>query len=124
MMYRPPLNLSENNNNLSQFILYFAVHREVILIGHCNLPSIDWGNVHPFQGETEPTTQALVDAFVSSGLSQWVTKFSFFRPGNTLDLVFTSAINLIGDAKIHCPFPHCGHCVQSFLTIYLTFVMN
>ena len=99
MVYRPPSNSSEDDNQLSQFILYFSVDREVILIGDFNWPSINWGNARFFQGDFEPTNQAFVDAFFSSGLSQWVTEFTYFRSGNILNLVFTSAINRIGDVK-------------------------
>ena len=58
----------------------------------------------------ERTTQAVVDAFVSSGLSQWVTKSTFFRSGNILDLVSTSAIDRIGEVNNNCLCPHCEHC--------------
>ena len=67
--------------------------------------------------------QAFVDAFVSSGLSQWVTESTFFRSGNILDFVFTSAIDRIGNVNIHCPFPHCGHCPIVFDYVS-TFLMN
>ena len=73
MVYRPLSNSSGDNNHLSQFIWNFSVDREVILIGDFNLPSINWGNVHPFHGHFELTTQAFFD-LVSSDLSQWVTK--------------------------------------------------
>ena len=76
------------------------------------------GDVHPFQGHFESTTQAFVDAFFTSGLSQWVTEFMFFRYGNILNLVFTSAIDRIGDVKIHCPFPDYGHCPIVFDYVY------
>ena len=78
MVYRPTSNSSENNNHLSQFILNFSVDREIILIRDFILPSINWDNVHHFQGHFEPTIQAFVDDFVSSGLSQWFTKSTFF----------------------------------------------
>ena len=78
MVHRPPSNSSVDNNHLSQFILKFSVDREVTLIEDFNLPSINWGNAHTFQDNYEPITQALVDIFVSSGLSQWVTESTFF----------------------------------------------
>ena len=64
--------------------------------------SINWGNVHPSQGDFESTTQAFVDTFVSLG--QWVNESPFLCSGNILDLVFTSTINRIGDVSIHCSF--------------------
>ena len=75
-------------------------------------------NAHAFHGDFEPTTQAFVDAFVSSGLSRWVIESTFFRSGNILDFVFTSAIDRIGNVNIHCPFPHCGHCPIVFNYIF------
>ena len=66
---RPPSNASEDNYHLSQFVLNFSVDRKVILIGDFNLYSINWDNVHPFEGDFKLTTQAFVDAFVSSGLT-------------------------------------------------------
>ena len=91
----------------------------MILIGDFNLPPINyWGNAYPFQGDFEPITQAFVDTFVSFGLSQRVTKFMFLRSGNILYLVFTSAIDRIGNVNIHCPFPHCGHCLNVFYYIF------
>ena len=106
-VYGPPSNSNENNNHLSQSILNFSVDfLLVILIGDFNLPLNDWGNVHPFQDDFKPTTQAFVDA----GMNQWVTKSTFLRSGNILDLVFTSVIDRNVDMYIHCPFPHCGHC--------------
>ena len=115
MVYRPPSYSSEENNHLSQLFSNFSVEWELILIGGFNLPSINWDNVHLLQDKkdvenVEPTTQAFIDTFVLSGLSQWVTKSTFLRSGKILDLVFTSAIDRIGDVYIHCPFPHCGHC--------------
>ena len=53
ILYRSPSNSSEYNNHLSQFTFNFSVDREVILIGDFNLPSINWGNVHPFHGDFE-----------------------------------------------------------------------
>ena len=115
MVYRPPSNSSEDNNHLTQFTLNFSVDRKVTLIGYFHLPSINWSNTHPFQGDFE----AFVDTSVSSGLSQWVTGSTFIRFGNILDyLVFSSAIYRIGDLNIHCPFPHCGHCPIVFLYWY------
>ena len=73
-----------------------------------------WGNVHPFQGYFEPTTQAFVDPFVLSVMSQWVTESPFFRSGNCFDLVFTSVIDKISNVNINFPFPHCGHCPIGF----------
>ena len=70
MVNRSPSNSSEVNNHPSQFILNFSIDMEVVLIGDFNLPSINWGNVDTFQDHFEPTTQASVDAFASSGLSQ------------------------------------------------------
>ena len=91
---RTPSNSSKDNNHLSQFILNFSVDREIVLIGDFNLPSINRGNSHPFLGHFEPTIQALVDALVSSGLSQWVTESTVFRSRNILDL--GSSRQLIG----------------------------
>ena len=79
------------------------------MIGDFNFYSITFDNAHPFQGEFEPTTQVFPDGFISSGLSQWVSESTFYRSGNILDLVFTSAIDQIGDVNIDCPIPHCGH---------------
>ena len=79
MVYRPPSNASEDRKILNPCIsIFFSVDREVILITDFNFPSITWGNAHPFQGDFEPTTQAFVDAFVSFGLSQWLTESTFF----------------------------------------------
>ena len=100
MVYHPPSNSSEDNNHLSQYILHFSVDREVIFIVDFNLPSINWGNIHRFLGDLEPTTQAFVDAFVSYSLSQWATKSKLFRSGNILYLVLTSAIDRICDVNI------------------------
>ena len=91
----------------------------MILIGYFNLPSIDWSNVHPFQDYFEPSTQAFVNAFVSSGLSPWVTESTFIRSCNILDFVITSAIDWIGDVNIHCAFPHCAHCPIIFDYIFV-----
>ena len=46
----------------------------------------------------------LFDSFVSSEVSQWLTEFTFLRSDNILDLMFSSAIDRIGDVNIHCPF--------------------
>ena len=70
VVYQPPSYLSKNIKHLSQFMLHFSAYREVILIGYFNLPSINWGNVHAFQGDVEPTTQVFIDTYVSSGMSQ------------------------------------------------------
>ena len=86
MGYRLPSNSSEDNNHLSQF---FSVDREEISIRDFNLPSFIFDNARPFQGNFDPTTQALADAFVSSGLSQLVAESTFFLSGNILDMVFT-----------------------------------
>ena len=110
MVYRHSSNSSEDNNHLSQFILHFSVDREVIFIGEINLLSINWDNVHLFQDHFESTTQVVIDAFVSSGLSQWVTESMYIRSGNILHLVFTSAIDRIGNVNIHCTFSHCRYC--------------
>ena len=103
IVYRPPSNKSENNNHLSQFILIFSIDRDVI--GYFNLPSINWGNVHRFQGHFEPTTQPFVNAFVSFRLSQCVTEPTFFS-----FLVFRSAIYRIRNVNIHCPFSPLWDC--------------
>ena len=58
-----------------------------------------------------------VDAFVSSGLSQWVTESTFFRSGIILDFVFTSAFDRIGDVNIHC-LPRCGDCPIVFVYVF------
>ena len=73
---------------------------------------------HPFQGDFEPTAQAFVDTFVSSGLSQSVAESTFFGSGNILDLVFTSVIDRIGDVNTH-HFPHCGYCPIVFDNIFV-----
>ena len=67
--------------------------------------SINLGNAHPIWGDFELAIQAFVDDFILSGFSQWVTESTFLCSGNILDLVFTSAIDLIGDVNIYFPFP-------------------
>ena len=123
MVYRPPSYSSEENNHLSQLFSNFSVEWELILIGGFNLPSINWDNVHLLQDKkdvenVEPTTQAFIDTFVLSGLSQWVTKSTFLRSGKILDLVFTSAIDRIGDMNIHCLLSHCQQYPIVFDYIY------
>ena len=86
MVYHPPSISSEVNKHLSQFILNFSVDREVILIGYFNWSSINWGNANPYQGYFEPTTRMLIDAFISSGLSQWVAESMFFLFWQHLEL--------------------------------------
>ena len=88
------------------------------MIGNFKMPPINWGNAHRFQCDFEPTTQAFIDTFVSSGLSQGVTEPMFNRSGNILNLVFTSTIDRNGDVNIHCPILHCRHSPIVFACIF------
>ena len=61
---------------------------------------------------------AFLSQFNSLGLNQWVREPTFPTSGNTLDLVFTSDHDRLGQLKVLAPLPGCDHCPITFDYIF------
>ena len=107
VVYRPPSYSLFENLSLISYLYSFCIDRELILVGDFNLPAIDWSSEVPFTNSV--VEGKFLDLFTSLGLFQWVTRSTFLRSDNILDLVFTSESDRISDLSLFDPFPGCDH---------------
>ena len=87
IIYRPPSSTVENNEKLNQFIQ--TVCHPAILIGDFNFPGISWTSMTS-NAHGRNFLQASQDAFMTQHVD-----FPTHQNGNILDLVLSSAPNLI-----------------------------
>jgi len=119
-VYRPPSNDDTENLTLLFLLEEFCINREVLLLGDFNLPGIPWSSdTAASMGYLHPTVKSFYDCLLQCGLTQWVREPTF-RSGITLDLIFTSEDNRIGDLTILAPFPQCLHSpVMAYREIFI-----
>ena len=108
-VYRPPSYSDQENSALVQYLLQVCCDKEVLLVGDFNLPSLSWDQENWTHSVTGVERQFL-DAFLSLGLTQWVTEATYPRSGNILDLMFTTDDDRIGSVAVLPPIPGCDHC--------------
>ena len=106
-VYRPPSNSVQENTDFIQYLSDICSENEVLVMGDFNLPSLLWNQ--------SPAPVAGVDklflfAFLTLGLTQWVTEATFPHSGNILDLILTTDDDRIGTVVLtptarmyHCP---------------------
>ena len=76
-------------------------------MGDFNLPSLRWGDGDG--GCASPVDRQFYDAFLSLGLTQWVSKPTYIRSDNVLDLVFTTSDDRVLSLELLAPLPNCHH---------------
>ena len=108
-VYRPPSYLENDNECLISFLSEYCYGRNVILLGDFNLPSIKWSEEYTLNGYVNPLDMRFYETFLECGLVQWIRDSTFVTSGNTLDLIFTSEIDSVGQYEIFPPFPNCHH---------------
>ena len=74
VIYRPPTQPSQDNDELVRFISAFCDDKETILMGDFNLPSLKWGNDFFETAYCTPNDRKFLDCFNSVGLTQVVQK--------------------------------------------------
>ena len=118
LVYRPPSNDCGDDALLIDFLLEFCTDKEVIIFGDFNMPDIDWRADDCLFVNYSPRIRPFIDCFVSLGIKQWVSGPTFWRSGNTLDLVFTSEEDRVGTVETLPPYPSCGHLCVLFTYIF------
>ena len=73
------------------------------------MPSIHWPVGCELESYTSPLDREFQHCFAECGFQQWVDFGTFFPSGNTLDLVFTSDSDRVGDIYPLPPLPGCHH---------------
>ena len=113
LIYRPPSNSVNDNEQVCSFISDFCTGKEVIVLGDLNLPNLNWMNDDP-SSCASPMERNFFDLFTSLGLTQWVTEPTYPRSGNILDLILTSESDRVGLIEVIAPLPGCDHCPTAF----------
>ena len=117
VIYRPPSNSVNDNDQVCSFIDDFCTGKEVIILGDFNLPNLRWADDDP-SSTAGPMERKLFYLFTSLGLIQWVTEPTYPRSGNILDLVLTSKGDRVGLIQVVAPLPGCDHCPTAFDYIF------
>lgn len=107
--YRPPSYTPEENQTLLNFLVDFCSDREVLVLGDFNLPSISWVTEDPISRVT-PLDSSFYEAFLSLGLTQWVSEPTFPRSSNILDLILSTEDDRVASVEVIAPLPGCDHC--------------
>ena len=112
VVYRAPSYSHLQNQELIAVLDDVVRDREAIIIGDFNLPGITWAShVYGHTNQAPPMERLFVDAFNLLGLTQWITDITFPRSGNTLDLLFTTEPDRVGDISVQPPLPGTDHCL-------------
>ena len=109
-VYRPPSNSVADNGSLIGFLDQFLLHKEVLILGDFNLPSIKWNSSSP-DSQASRLDRLFFDHFTVLGLKQYVTEPTFISSSNILDLVLSTESDRITNLNIFPPFPNCGHVI-------------
>ena len=107
--YCPPSYFPQENAGLVNYLFGVPCEKSVVLTGDFNLPTISWDSEGSLNGGVSQADGTFLDVFLTMGLKQWVWEPTFVSSGNTLDLLWTSDHDIIGEIATHPPFPHCGH---------------
>ena len=91
LVYRSPNSKKENDTKLCERVKTMEGH--FVIFGDFNFPGIDWGT-----GQSDAKGRELVTVVENKFISQHVNEATHVS-GNTLDLIFSSSENLIGNVE-------------------------
>ena len=111
-VYRPPSYSSIENQTLLKYLVGNCLDKEVLLLGDFNLPSLQWDSADVLS-EATALDRLFCEAFLTLGLTQWVTESTFPRSGNILDLILVSEHDRVGSVTVLSPLIGCDHCVTT-----------
>ena len=75
-VYRPPSSSVDETHTLYDYLMAFCEDKEVVILGDFNLPTLSWESADPIMHATLIDRQGY-EAFMTIGLSQWVTEPTF-----------------------------------------------